>query len=75
MPQPAVCGRFGHPVASGAEGTGSYGAGPSRFSRGKGLRVMEVNRTSRQHRRRYGKHDASDAEAAAPGADKLGHEE
>ena len=26
---------------------------------------MEVNRTSRQHRRRYGKHDVSDAEAAA----------
>jgi transposase len=27
--------------------------------------VLEVNRTSRQHRRRYGKHDAADAEAAA----------
>lgn len=56
---------FGHPVTSGVEGTGSYGAGLSRFLRKKGLRVMEVNRTSRQHRRRYGKHDASDAEAAA----------
>jgi transposase len=27
--------------------------------------VLEVNRTSRQHRRRHGKHDAADAEAAA----------
>lgn len=27
--------------------------------------MLEVNRTSRQHRRRYGKHDAGDAEAAA----------
>lgn len=29
------------------------------------MRVVEVNRTSRQHRRRHGKHDAADAEAAA----------
>ena len=47
------------------EGTGSYGAGLSRFLRAKGVSVREVNRTSRQHRRRYGKHDAADAEAAA----------
>ena len=56
---------FGVLVAAGVEGTGSYGAGLSRFLRAKGLRVLEVNRTSRQHRRRYGKHDAADAEAAA----------
>lgn len=56
---------FGYPVAVGVEGTGSYGAGLSRFLRAKGLLVVEVNRTSRQHRRRYGKHDAGDAEAAA----------
>jgi transposase len=56
---------FGVSVAAGVEGTGSYGAGLSRFLRAKGVRVLEVNRTSRQHRRRYGKHDASDAEAAA----------
>ena len=36
-------------VAAGVEGTGSYGAGLSRFLRAGGLRVLEVNRTSRQH--------------------------
>ncbi len=56
---------FGILVAAGIEGTGSYGAGLSRFLRAKGVCVLEVNRTSRQHRRRYGKHDAGDAEAAA----------
>jgi transposase len=56
---------LGIPVAAGVEGTGSYGAGLSRFLRAWGLRVVEVNRTSRQHRRRHGKHDAGDAEAAA----------
>jgi transposase len=57
--------RFGASVAAGVEGTGSYGAGLSRHLRAKGVLVREVNRTSRQHRRRYGKHDAADAEAAA----------
>ncbi len=56
---------FGALVAAGVEGTGSYGAGISRFLRAKGVSVCEVNRTSRQHRRRHGKHDAGDAEAAA----------
>jgi transposase len=56
---------FGALVAAGVKGTGSYGAGLSRFLRAKGVSVYEVNRTSRQHRRRYGKHDAGDAEAAA----------
>ena len=56
---------FGGPVAAGVEGTGSYGAGLSRFLRTRGVSVVEVNRTSRQHRRRHGKHDAADAEAAA----------
>jgi transposase len=56
---------FGVLVAAGVEGTGSYGAGLSRFLRAQGVRVLEVNRTNRQHRRRYGKHDAGDAEAAA----------
>ena len=60
--------RFGDLVKAGVEGTGSYGAGLSRFLRARSVRVVvEVNRTSRQHRRRYGKHDASDAEAAAGG--------
>jgi len=52
-------------VAAGVEGTGSYGAGLSRFLRARGTSVQEVNRTSCQHRRRHGKHDAGDAEAAA----------
>ena len=52
-------------VATGVEGTGSYGAGLSRFLRARGASVLEVNRTNRQHRRRHGKHDAGDAEAAA----------
>ena len=52
-------------VAAGVEGTGSYGAGLSRFLRARGASVQEVNRTSRQHRRRHGKHDAGDAETAA----------
>jgi transposase len=56
---------FGAPVAAVVEGTGSYGAGLSRYLRTKGVSVWEVNRTSRQHRRRYGKHGAADAEAAA----------
>ena len=56
---------FGAPVAAGVEGTGSYGAGLSRFLRARGVGVLEVNRTSRQHRHRHGKHDAGDAEAAA----------
>ena len=49
----------------GVEGTGSYGAGLSRFLRSSDVRVVEVNRTSRQHRWKYGKFDAGDAEAAA----------
>jgi transposase len=56
---------FGKPICFGIEATGSYGAGLSRFLRSRGLRVVEVNRFSRQHRRRRGKHDAADAEAAA----------
>jgi transposase len=56
---------FGILIAAGVEGTGSYGAGLSRFLRARGASVLEVNRTSRQHRRRHGKYDASDAEAAA----------
>ncbi len=56
---------FGEPACFGIEGTGSYGAGLSRFLRSRNLRVVEVNRTSRQHRWKHGKHDAGDAEAAA----------
>lgn len=52
----------------GIEGTGSYGAGLARWLRGRGLTVVEVerpDRRSRQARRRRGKSDPLDAEAAA----------
>jgi transposase len=47
------------------EGTGCYGAGLSRWLRQHGHRVVEVNRPDRQTRRRRGKSDVVDAEAAA----------
>jgi transposase len=49
----------------GVEGTGSYGAVLSRFLTAAGVTVIEVGRVNRQHRRRYGKSDPADAEAAA----------
>ena len=51
--------------AFGVEGTGSYGAGLSRFLRERGHAVVEVNRPDRRLRRRKGKSDPLDAEAAA----------
>ncbi|MFC7739591.1 transposase, partial [Roseomonas sp. GCM10028921] len=51
--------------AFGIEGTGSYGAGLSRFLRAKGHAVLEVNRPNRQLRHQQGKSDPLDAEAAA----------
>ena len=51
--------------AFGVEGTGSYGAGLSRFLVAQGHAVLEVNRTDRQLRRRKGKSDPLDAESAA----------
>jgi transposase len=49
----------------GIEGTGSYGAGLTRFLRGAGCTVIEVNRPNRQTRHAKGKSDPVDAEAAA----------
>jgi transposase len=57
--------RLGTLERVGVEGTGSYGAGLSRFLRAKGFDVVEVNRPNRQHRRKVGKSDPTDAEAAA----------
>jgi transposase len=51
--------------AWGIEGTGSFGAGLTRFLRSRGQVVVEVNRPDRQARRRRGKSDPLDAEAAA----------
>ena len=56
---------FGTVQAFGVEGTGSYGAGLSRFLRERGHSVLEVDRPDRQLRRRKGKSDPLDAEAAA----------
>ena len=51
--------------AFGVEGTGSYGAGLSRFLRGQGYAVLEVNRPDRRLRHEKGKSDPLDAESAA----------
>jgi transposase len=51
--------------AFGVEGTGSYGAGLSRFLRGQGHAVLEVNRPDRRLRHEKGKSDPLDAESAA----------
>jgi transposase len=56
---------LGEPVAWGVEGTGSYGAGLARFLAAHRQRVLEVNRPDRAARRRRGKSDPVDADAAA----------
>lgn len=56
---------YGQINAFGIEGTGSYGAGLSRFLTARGYRVVEVIRPKRQNRRYKGKSDPVDAEAAA----------
>lgn len=57
--------QLGQVAAAGVEGTGSWGAGLARFLRAEGIVVIEVNRPDRSARRRRGKTDAIDAEAAA----------
>jgi len=52
-------------AAFGVEGTGSFGAGLARFLSGRGHTVIEVTRPDRSTRRRLGKSDPIDAEAAA----------
>jgi transposase len=59
---------FGQVTKIGVEGTGSYGAGLSRFLRRKGIEVVEVNRPNRQSRRNQGKSDTLDAVEAARAA-------
>lgn len=56
---------FGAVARIGVEGTGTYGAGQTRFVRADGLQVVEVNRPDRNLRRRHGKSDPIDAQAAA----------
>jgi transposase len=57
--------RFGPIEQVGSEGTSSWGLGLARFLRAQGLVVLDVNRPNRQTRRRRGKSDPVDAEAAA----------
>jgi transposase len=57
--------RFGPVECIGIEGTGTYGAGLARFVRAYGLQVVEVDRPDRSTRRRRGKSDPIDAQAAA----------
>jgi transposase len=57
--------RFGEVEQVGIEGTGSYGAGLSRWLRARGVAVVEVERPKRPAQRGRGKSDPVDAEAAA----------
>jgi transposase len=56
---------FGTVCLIGIEGTGSYGAGLARHVATAGIRVVEVDRSDRQDRRRQGKSDP--LESAPPG--------
>lgn len=56
---------FGPIRCAGVEGTGSYGAGLTRYLKAAGVSVVEVERPKRRHLKRNGKSDPKDAEAAA----------
>jgi transposase len=56
---------FGTLHRAGVECTGSYGAGLARFLHANSLQVIEVNQPDKSLRRRHGKSDMVDAEAAA----------
>src|SRR3712207_5918825 len=56
---------FGALDRAGVEGSGSFGVGLGRFLRARGGGVVGGTPRNRQHRRRFGKHDTADAEAAA----------
>ena len=64
----AWLGGFGSVMRVGVEGTGAYGAGLARYLVKAGVEVVEVDRPNRQTRRRKGKSDPVDAEAAARAA-------
>ena len=61
----AWVGTFGILRRAGVEGTGSYGAALARHLRAAGVEVIEVNAPDKATRRRRGKTDTLDAEAAA----------
>ena len=56
---------WGPVAAVGVEGTGSYGAGLTRYLTGHDVHVVEVNRPDRAKRRQKGKSDPQDAINAA----------
>ncbi|MFJ9446957.1 IS110 family transposase [Kitasatospora sp. NPDC101235] len=56
---------FGVVRRAGVECTGSYGVAPTRALRREGIDVVEVNQPDRATRRKRGKTDAVDADAAA----------
>ena len=58
-------GGFGTVCLVGIEGTGSYGAGLARYVTATGIRVVEVDRSDRQDRRRQGKSDPGCGERGA----------
>ena len=57
--------RYGQVTSAGVEGTGSYGYRLAQHLTDQGIEVVEVNRPDRARRRRKGKNDPVDAEAAA----------
>jgi transposase len=57
--------RHGRLDLVGVEGSGSYGAGLTRYLLDHGVKVVEVDRPDRRLRRQRGKSDSIDAEAAA----------
>lgn len=59
---------FGPISRVGVEGTGSYGAGLTRFLHDQEVEVVEVDRPNRQLRHREGKSDPTDVVAAARAA-------
>jgi transposase len=61
----AWTGRHGQATIAGVEGTGSYGYRLAQQLVAHGIHVVEVNRSDRARRRRKGKNDPVDAEAAA----------
>jgi transposase len=56
---------YGQVTTAGVEGTGSYGYRLAQHLSSHGINVIEVNRPDRARRRRKGKTDPVDAEAAA----------
>jgi len=60
--------RHGDVLRVGVEGKGSWGAGLTRVLTNAHIEVVEVDRPNRQLRRRRGKSDPTDAEAAARAA-------